>query len=70
MYGFFADFMMKHGTLIQTSINIAALRRGDPLIYETVAYMPDGSDLTIEQYESSWFAEQGHAKWAQRLQGN
>jgi hypothetical protein len=69
MYGFFAEFGMTNGSIIQTCINIGALRKGERLIYETVAYMPDGSDLTIEAYESSWYAQQGHAKWEQRLQG-
>jgi hypothetical protein len=69
MYGFFGEFGMKNGSIVQTCINIGALRKGERLIYETVGYMPDGSDLVIEEYESSWFAEQGHAKWAQRLEG-
>lgn len=67
MYGFFAEFGMKNGSIIQTCINIGALRKGERLIYETVAYRPDGTDLIIEAYESSWFAERGHARWHQLL---
>jgi hypothetical protein len=69
MYGFFAEFGMKNGSIVQTCINIGALRKGERLIYETVAYMPDGTDFVMQEYESSWFAEQGHVAWQRMLNG-
>ena len=67
MYGFFAEFGMRNGTLVQTCINIGALRKGERLIYETVAYTPDGKDFVMEAYESSWYAERGHVEWERFL---
>jgi hypothetical protein len=31
--------------------------------------MPDGTDFVMQEYESSWFAEQGHVAWQRMLNG-